>query len=304
MQGLIYQFRQQVCGIYAISHLATGKVYVGSARNCRTRWRGHWNALEGGRHKNRKLQAAWAKYGASAFTFSILEPVFLREYLVVREQYWMNALRTVGTSGYNLAPMAGTNRGVTRSADVRAKDAEMAVTKRQYRHTLEARQAISDGLRGRQVSTETRAKIAVGHRGLVNSPETRAKLSAALRGRTHSPETRAKMSATRRGVPIHTTESRAKMSASLKASPLARAHRVKLFAAKRGRSRSPETRAALSAALLVSPRAKLAAAARRGKPLSPESCAKMSASHKTSPLARAARARLYETRKISRTTKS
>jgi hypothetical protein len=60
------------CGVYQIKHKATGRVYIGSSMNIRTRLKWHRNALRRGGHHSRKLQRAWNKYGEAAFEFSIL----------------------------------------------------------------------------------------------------------------------------------------------------------------------------------------------------------------------------------------
>lgn len=96
-----------------------------------------------------------------------------------------------------------------------------------------------------------------GGEGITMTPQTRAKLAAAQLGRTHSPETRAKMSAARLG---------------RKFAPLALEHRTKIGLANLGnrhgmfgRTQSTEARAAISAA-------------NKGKHRSPETRAKISAS--------------------------
>ena len=55
--------------IYAIVFLATGAMYIGSARCLKRRWRTHRRELRAGIHSNSKLQRAWLKYGADAFAF-------------------------------------------------------------------------------------------------------------------------------------------------------------------------------------------------------------------------------------------
>lgn len=60
-------------GIYQIKHIESGKIYVGSAKNLRLRWKEHRKFLNRGTHHSRHLQSAWVKYGGRmAFEFSIL----------------------------------------------------------------------------------------------------------------------------------------------------------------------------------------------------------------------------------------
>lgn len=106
-------------GIYKITNLLNGKVYVGSAANISKRWSRHRKDLEGREHRNKKLQAAFNKYGASAFEFSLLEKT---SDLLEREQFWIDALRAF-SEGYNLCPMARSSRGRTYSESEKMKRA-------------------------------------------------------------------------------------------------------------------------------------------------------------------------------------
>lgn len=60
-------------GVYSITCVPTGKVYIGSTKNFSSRWKAHRSLLASGKHHNRYLQRAWDKYGADTFTFSVLE---------------------------------------------------------------------------------------------------------------------------------------------------------------------------------------------------------------------------------------
>lgn len=60
-----------VAGVYTIIHEASGRTYVGEALNIRTRWKGHFNSLQAGSHRNYFLQNSWNKYGAEAFKFKV-----------------------------------------------------------------------------------------------------------------------------------------------------------------------------------------------------------------------------------------
>ena len=51
--------------IYGIRHIASGRIYVGSAVRTNARWRQHRSQLQRGTHHSRYLQAAWSKYRGS-----------------------------------------------------------------------------------------------------------------------------------------------------------------------------------------------------------------------------------------------
>jgi group I intron endonuclease len=102
-------------GIYAIRHLESGKVYVGSACNISKRWHRHKKDLRLGIHRNKHLQAAWTKYGEEAFVFEILE---LTNELDTREQFWMDYTKCINPEkGYNYCPIARSSRGVKRGPE-------------------------------------------------------------------------------------------------------------------------------------------------------------------------------------------
>lgn len=78
------------CGIYLITCLPTGKVYVGSSCNLLNRIRSHKTALVSKRHPNKHLQCAWNSYGEDEFIFEIIEKTSIKQ-LSERESFWLEA---------------------------------------------------------------------------------------------------------------------------------------------------------------------------------------------------------------------
>jgi group I intron endonuclease len=78
-------------GIYKIEG-PNGKVYIGSAINISSRWRKHKSLLNKNKHDNQKLQNAWNKYGADAFSFSIIQYVEDASRLLYYEQQWLDII--------------------------------------------------------------------------------------------------------------------------------------------------------------------------------------------------------------------
>ena len=180
-------------GIYQITNQVNGKRYIGSATNIQNRGAVHRWGLCYGRHCNRYLQAAFDKYGESAFIFEVLEYID-PESLIKREQYYVDTLNPE----YNLCPVTGSPLG--------------------YRHTEETRRKMSKAhkgershLYGKHPSEETRRRNSEAHIGKVLSKETKRKISAALRGRTLSEDHRRKISKSLMGHQV-SEESRMKMS--------------------------------------------------------------------------------------------
>lgn len=108
-------------GIYTITHIASGRVYVGQSCNLEKRWQSHRGYLMRDAHDNQKLQRAWTKYGPNAFAYAVVELVADAHALTEREQYWIDALGSATNKGFNLCPAAGSCAGLKHSAEVTAK---------------------------------------------------------------------------------------------------------------------------------------------------------------------------------------
>ena len=190
-------------GIYQITCVPTGKIYVGSAVNLRRRWREHVLLATKGAHKSPYFQKAWNKYGAESFTIAVLE-LCDRNQLIEREQCYLDTLRPYDRSiGFNVAQRAGSTLGRVASAETRAKIGE-ANRKRTVSETTRQR------MREKRPSEETRAKMSIAHIGLTHSDVTKAKMRTykpteqtlnKLRALRHSDETRNKISQSKQGKP-------------------------------------------------------------------------------------------------------
>jgi group I intron endonuclease len=190
--------------IYEIRNAVNGKVYIGSAMNATRRFVEHRRDLNRGKHGNRKLQHAWAKYGRDCFAFSVIEEVSDPSNLIRREQFWLDFKEAVST-GYNIAPTAGSLFGMKHSA-------------------------------------ETRKLMSAAHVGRRNSPEHVENTRAALTGRVMTDEQKQKMRDAKLGKKRgpHSAETKAKMSLASKGIAKSPAHIAKLSAAKLGKKQSPE----------------------------------------------------------------
>ncbi len=175
-------------GVYAIRCLPTGRVYVGSAKSIRARWRSHVRALLRGKG-NIKLQHAWNKYGESAFVFEVLEIVASTELLLEREQAHIDATGAA-TTGLNCRREAKSNIGIVLgpcSAETRAKISRANKGLRKglpgpmpkgSKHTAQAKAAMRVGRRAgakkisfegqRLCLTEWAERIGISVRGLDN----------------------------------------------------------------------------------------------------------------------------------------
>lgn len=130
--------------IYVITCIPTNKIYVGSTANIlgpKARWKQHRGYLNRNKHTNRYLQNVWNKYGESNFTFEIIDEIIVDKAFLL-EQHYIDTLRPE----LNLAPMAGTVRGVKHSPEVG------------IRHSAR--------MKGRKLTPEQRLKISLALKGV------------------------------------------------------------------------------------------------------------------------------------------
>ena len=108
MSGASETAPRRTCFIYAITHTASGKRYVGSSVDPHYRWIKHRCELNGNKHHCRHLQNAWNKYGACAFTFSIIETLASND-RVPRAQAELRAIAAATTYNSRKASLGLTN---------------------------------------------------------------------------------------------------------------------------------------------------------------------------------------------------
>lgn len=71
----IYSGYSKKGGIYIITNLKNKKIYIGSAKEFKRRYRGHIQSLRRGKHHNKHLQASFNKYGEDVFLYEVVEVV-------------------------------------------------------------------------------------------------------------------------------------------------------------------------------------------------------------------------------------
>lgn len=203
-------------GIYKIEHIESGKSYIGSAVDIKSRFRLHKSDLRLGKHRNGRLQNSWNKYGAEAFRFSAMI-ICSPEKLVMYEQLLMDGYNVVKT-GFNISPIAGNQLGM-RHTD--ATKAIMSAMKKGKKQTPSHIANAAKGRKGRKMppmSVETRAKISAANRARKHPPRTpewKAKIGAAHKGRKFSPERCKMMSEISKGRK-HTEKSKINMTIAQK----------------------------------------------------------------------------------------
>lgn len=179
-------------GIYKITNTTNNKIYIGSSKNIKNRWK----------HKyNRYLEFAFKKYGKQAFTFEILLWCS-EESLLFYEQRALDIYNSHDkTIGYNICPTAGSTLGRTLSKEHIEKS--IATKKANgFKHSeyTKEKMRLSNGGNnhrlGHKLSEETKKKISNAHKGKKLSKETKLKLSIINTGKSPSKEAREKQSKT------------------------------------------------------------------------------------------------------------
>lgn len=155
---------EKIMGVYYIQNNANGKRYIGSSIDVNRRPRGHLSCLRKGTHVNVHLTRAWSISGESQFETGICEVVRDREYLISREQFWIDA-----EGYYNLAPAAGSTLGFKQSEEFKAK----------YRERVTGEGNPMYGKKRPEIGELMKAI----HTGRVLTDEHKAKCSAALKGK-------------------------------------------------------------------------------------------------------------------------
>lgn len=208
----------------------------------RLRWDGHRRLLLRNKHHSRYLQASWNKHGAAQFAFRLLL-LCDKKNLIFYEQRALDALKPE----YNVAPRAGNSLGLKHTEATRAK---LSAARLGWKATPEQRAKMSITRRGKKhrAMSEWIKRNGNPFRGKKHGAEARAKMSAARRDTHMSEATKAKVAATLAA--MWTPEQRTARAEWMKANNLYRGkrHSDEVRAKMRGRKRSAETCARISAA--------------------------------------------------------
>ena len=161
-------------GVYKITNLVNGKVYIGASKNIEKRWSEH-------RYGRTAIADDLKTFGLESFKFEVL-----LECPEIMLAQWERDMICLYDSD---DPEKGYNSPKDRPYNPKVS---------------ESHKGKSSGMRGKTHSEETKRKISEAHRGRHNIPhseETKRKISEANRGRhniPHSEEAKRKMSEARR----------------------------------------------------------------------------------------------------------
>jgi group I intron endonuclease len=227
--------QSKICGVYKITHIASGKSYIGISKDIYRRWVQHKSWVNT-KARRSAIYAAMQKYGIDAFSWQIIEQCCADD-LEHREQHWIAVFDTF-RNGYNLTAGGEYNKQV--SDETRKRMSESQKGKKRSKESIEkrVRRGADHYAYGKQRDEETRRKISQSLTGLKQSDETKAKRSKALTGRKMSPEAIEKSRIARTGIKFseqakknlsdahkghkHSEETKRKMSETRRARSLAK----------------------------------------------------------------------------------
>lgn len=176
----------QNMGVYKITNIDNGKVYVGSSKNLKNRLNRHLWYLKKNTHSNSHLQRAWNKYGEDKFEFSVLEFVPDVNILLEREQHYMNLYLSYKRDfGYNILPIAGSSENMTE--ETRQKMSKSHKGQRAWNKGIPQTQEVKDKL------SKSQKGRPAWNKGIHRTQETRDKISKYLEGKPRIQEDKDKI---------------------------------------------------------------------------------------------------------------
>lgn len=210
-------------GIYKITNLLNGKVYVGQSVQLEERKQEHFRCLRKGIHDNIYLQSAFNKYGESNFKFEVIE--YLTDdanLLTQREQYWIDYYGGHQSSTtYNLKEAGIHGKD---SQELKCIKSKAQKGKKMPKLSEEHKRKISQKLTGIKRSEETKKKMSKPkaprtkehankiskankgripwNKGVPVSEETKKKLSKAAKGQIRRTEEQYKQDAKKLWKPV------------------------------------------------------------------------------------------------------
>lgn len=186
---------KRIWSLYVITHVATGRQYVGATCRINRRWREHLRFADSG--ATTALASAVRQYGSDAFTFDVVACAASREDACDAERLLIIQFGTKAPAGFNLTDGGIGSRGLPDDIIER----------------------IAAKCRGRKVDPAVLAKRSASQKGIKRSAAFKAAVSAARKGQRLSAEHRAKLSAAKIGKKRapRTKEHSAKISEGLRA---------------------------------------------------------------------------------------
>jgi hypothetical protein len=109
-----YKENPPAAGIFQITNIHNGKVFIGKGMNVRGILNSQQAQLQFGSHRNPDLQQDYSRYGAETFEFKVLDRLEMssrtsqeiQEDLAELEALWLEKLQPYGERGYHKSQSA------------------------------------------------------------------------------------------------------------------------------------------------------------------------------------------------------
>lgn len=142
----LFHDKANLGGVYKITNLSNGRIYIGSTVRFKQRAMSHRNDLLMNRHLNRFLQNDFNKCGSDNFLFEVVEVVpGDKKDRSSREQHFLDQFYDKQKNCYNLVPRAIDSRGgsrnkkeINRLTDGRCKSPTPEVKEKRVKGVVEA----------------------------------------------------------------------------------------------------------------------------------------------------------------------
>ena len=200
---------KDMTGIYLWTHIKSGKIYVGSSSNLKTRLSQYFNINYLERNKRMNICNALKEHGYSSFSLSILEYINITDFclsearvlIFEREQYYLDLIFSQDEPNtYNTLKRAGSLLGFTHSSETKALMSKALSGKNHPRSFLDKTDSaetlakMSTSLTEKLATQPTKAKSSEANSGKILTEDTKLKISEALIGKVLTKATKAKIS--------------------------------------------------------------------------------------------------------------
>lgn len=188
-------------GIYKITNLVNGKIYIGQSLNIEKRFITH--KVPSRRLKlETVLYKAFNKYGLENFSFDIIEICDKNQLDTFEKYYILKNKSNIKKYGYNMTDGgSGHSGGLSEAHCKNISKSKLGIKNPMYGKTPtpETLKKRSESLKKVKHTKEWHAKIGAKHKGKILSDETKEKIRQKLLGNKLSDETKTKMSKSQKG---------------------------------------------------------------------------------------------------------
>lgn len=156
-----YQGNSLKSGVYKLTNLINNRIYIGSAKRFKERWKQHHYALKNNKHSNKFLQADYNKCGEDAFKFEVLEVISgeKQDRLLIEEKYILQFFDK-GENCYNLCNRAISREGTKSNNPLSTKEKMSISMKKAWgRMSEETKQKRNELIRVAHTTPEAKERI-------------------------------------------------------------------------------------------------------------------------------------------------